>query len=263
VNGTLLIGGEGGLTLPVMAWLWPFLRVAGLMMVAPVFGARMVPARVRIVLALAVTALIFPLLPAPPAVDPFSAEAVVLAAREILIGVAMGFVVQLIFDAMVIGGQTIAMSMGLGFAMLVDPQRGVSVPVLSQYFLILAILLFLSLDGHLALIGLVVESFEHLPVATSGFGTERLWDIALWGGFMFAGALRIALPAVIALLAVNLAFGVMSRAAPTLNLFAVGFPVALLLGFVILLLSASSVDHVFELLLSEAVAMAARLAGVT
>ena len=156
--------------------------------------------------------------------------------KEVAIGIAMGFAVQMVFDALVIGGQTVAMSMGLGFAMLVDPQRGVSVPVLSQFLIVLGILIFLALNGHLMLLQLLAASFEWAPVG-SGFSREGLWALLSWGSGMFAGAMTIALPAVVALLVVNLAFGVMSRAAPTLNLFAVGFPVAMLLGFIVLLLN--------------------------
>jgi len=142
----------------------------------------------------------------------------------------------MIFDALVIGGQTIAMSMGLGFAMLIDPQRGVSVPVLSQFLIVLGILIFLALNGHLLLLQVLANSFSWAPVGAE-LTRNSLWALAAWGSEMFSGALSMALPGVVALLVVNLAFGVMSRAAPTLNLFAVGFPVAMLLGFFVLLLN--------------------------
>ena len=232
----------------VSAYLLPFLRIAGLVMVAPVFGARMVSMRVRVALCAAMAYNAVPLLPPGPSQEALGLAAMLVAAQEVLIGVAMGFAVQMVFDALVIGGQTVAMSMGLGFAMLVDPQRGVSVPVLSQFLVIMGILVFLALDGHLALIRLLMESFTLLPVG-EGFSTNGLWLLVSWGTEMFVGALRIALPGVIALLVVNTAFGVMSRAAPTLNLFAVGFPVALLLGFVILVLNIPNFTPAFESLL--------------
>ena len=214
---------------------WPFFRIAGVLMVAPVFGARLVPARVRVALALGITLVMAPLL--PPGPEPgLSLLTGLLVVQEIVLGVMMGFALQMIFDALVIAGQTIAMTMGLGFAMLVDPQRGVSVPVLSQFFLIIGVLVFLSLDGHLATLRMLAFSFESLPVGEP-LARESLWGLVTWGGEMFAGAVRVALPAVVAILVVNIAFGVMSRAAPTLNLFAVGFPSALLLGFLILLIN--------------------------
>lgn len=222
---------------------WPFLRIAALVMVAPVFGAGTVPARFRIGFAVALTVIVAPLLPPAPEADPLTPLGWITAAQEILIGVAMGFIVQMIFDALVIGGQTIAMSMGLGFAMLVDPQRGVSVPVLSQFFIILGLLIFLALDGHLKLLWLLVESFRWLPIGV-GMSQDQFWLLVGWGSEMFRGALAVALPGVAALLLVNIAFGVMSRAAPTLNLFAVGFPVALLLGFVVIWLAAPNLGAV-------------------
>ena len=215
---------------------WPFLRIAGLAMVAPVFGSRTVSPRVRIALCLTLTALVAPSLPPPPDIPPFSLAGFLVAAQEVLIGAAMGFVVQMVFDALVIGGQTVAMTMGLGFAMLVDPQRGVSVPVLSQFLIVLGILIFLALDAHLLLLQLLVDSFRWVSVG-QGIAGDGYWALLNWGSGMFNGALTIALPAVVALLVVNFAFGVMSRAAPTLNLFAVGFPAALLLGFLILWLN--------------------------
>ena len=240
-------------------YIWPFFRVLGVVMVAPVFGARLVPVRVRIVLGVVLTAAIAPTI---PTVVLFSTpiENAFLIAHEIVVGIAMGFVLQMIFDALVIGGQTIAMSMGLGFAMMVDPQRGVSVPVLSQFFLILGILVFLSLGGHLALIQALADSFATLPVGQIS-SVANLAGVVDWGSQMFIGAVRIALPAVAALLVANIAFGVMSRAAPTLNLFAVGFPVALLLGFVVLLVNIGSLGTLVELLFGEALLHVAAIVG--
>ena len=242
----------------VGAYVLPFLRIAGLVMVAPVFGARMVSMRVRLALCAAMTYIVVPLLPAGPSLEPLGLAAMLVAAQEVMIGIAMGFTVQMVFDALVIGGQTMAMSMGLGFAMLVDPQRGVSVPVLSQFLVIMGILVFLALNGHLALLRLLVDSFTLLPVG-EGFSRAGLFSVVQWGTDMFMGALRIALPGVIALLVVNTAFGVMSRAAPTLNLFAVGFPVALLLGFIILVLNIPNFTPAFEGLLRSSLEAAQQL----
>lgn len=235
---------EGLLSQGVAVLIWPFFRIAGVVMVAPVFGARLVPARVRIALAVGITLVLGPVLPPGPAFSP-SLQTGFLIVQEVLLGVVMGFTLQMIFDALVIAGQTIAMTMGLGFAMLVDPQRGVSVPVLSQFFLIIGILVFLSLDGHLATLSMLGQSFEALPIGQM-LSSDGVWSVVAWGGEMFAGAVRVALPAVVAMLVVNIAFGVMSRAAPTLNLFAVGFPSALLLGFLILLINIGNLAAILE-----------------
>jgi flagellar biosynthetic protein FliR len=181
--------------------------------------------------------------------------------QEIAIGVAIGFSLQLVFDAITMGGQVIAMSMGLGFAVFVDRTRGVNVPVLGQLFLLLAMLVFLSLDGHLTLIRFLADSFRLLPIASGGLSPEAVGGILEWSSQLFAVAIRIALPAIAALIVVNLSFGVMSRAAPTLNLFAVGFPVAMLLGFVVIFLNLGSLPEIVALMMGETWAMLSQLLG--
>ena len=239
--------------------LWPFVRITGLCMVAPVIGGRMVPMRVRILLAAGLTLIVVPILdgPVPPMLG---LDAVLIAIRELAVGLAMGFVIQMVFDALVIGGQTIAMSMGLGFATMVDPQRG-NMPVLSHFYVLIGTLLFLAFNAHLALIGVLFESFRLLPPGAHGLTAERAWDLVMFGSRMFTGAMQMALPAVASLLVVNLAFGVMSRAAPNLNLFAVGFPVTMLLGFVILATGVGNIAPVMEGLLEDALALAAALSA--
>jgi flagellar biosynthetic protein FliR len=153
----------------------------------------------------------------------------------LLIGVAMGFALQVVFDALGLAGQLLANSMGLSFAFNVDPLRGSSTAALGQLYIILATLTFLALGGHLALIELLVASLHTLPVGTTGLGAEGLWSLVNWGGTLFSGAITIALPGVTALMIVNLAFGVVSRAAPSLNLFAVGFPISLVVGLLVVL----------------------------
>ena len=237
------------------AFLWPFIRVSAFVMVMPVIGAAFVPARVKILLAVALTFVIAPAVVSPNT-EPMSVQGLFLLIREVTVGVLMGFAVQLVFDSIVLGGQVIAMSMGLGFAVFLDQARGVNIPVLGQLFLMLGMLVFLSLDGHLAMIRLVADSFQLLPIAQSAISEAALEGLLLWSGQVFVFALKIALPAITALLVVNLSFGVMSRAAPTLNLFAVGFPVAMLLGFVVIFLNMGSLqenvsqmlDSVFQML---------------
>jgi flagellar biosynthetic protein FliR len=235
---------------------WPFFRIAGVVMVAPVFGARLVPVRVRIALSVAATVVLAPLI---PVTQPFELSLATgfTVLQEALIGVAIGFCLQMIFDALIIAGQTIAMSMGLGLATMVDPQRGISVPVVSQFFVIMGLLIFLALGGHLATVRLIADSFATLPVGEP-LGAEGAWTIAAWGSQMFAGALRIALPAATALLIANIAFGVMSRAAPTLNLFAVGLPAGLLIGFLLLLLNIGHLSTLLAQFLDATLAMLAQ-----
>jgi flagellar biosynthetic protein FliR len=240
------------------AFLWPFIRVSAFVMVMPVIGGAFVPARVRILLAVALTFVIAPAV-VSPITEPMSLQGLFLLMREVAVGVTMGFAVQLVFDAIVLGGQVIAMSMGLGFAVFLDQARGVNVPVLGQLFLMLGMLVFLSLDGHLAMIRLVADSFQLLPIAQTSISETALAGLLLWSGQVFVVALKIALPAITALLVVNLSFGVMSRAAPTLNLFAVGFPVAMLLGFVVIFLNMGSLQQNVSQMLDSAFQMLPQL----
>ena len=213
---------------------WPFVRISSMMLAAPVFGARMMPVRIRIVLALMLSALSIPLLPPVPVVDPISFAAAGILFQQIIIGVAMGFIVQMVFQALVVAGEAIANGMGLGFARMVDPANGVQVPVISQFLVVMATLLFVILNGHLLLIQLVIRSFEILPVSSSGLSLPGFKAVVNWASQMFVGGLLIALPAVTALMVVNIAMGVITRAAPQLNIFAVGFPLMILLGFIFL-----------------------------
>jgi flagellar biosynthetic protein FliR len=233
---------------------WPFVRIAACLMVAPVFGAPFVPARLRIVLAAAVALLVAPLLP-PPGISPFSLAGLLVTAQQVLIGVALGFALQVVFDAVAMGGQLLANSMGLSFAFNVDPLRGASTPALGQLYMLLVTLTFLALEGHLALVETLVEGFRTLPVGVTGLGSAGLWTLVAWGTQIFAGALSVALPGMTALLIVNLAFGVMSRAAPTLNLFAVGFPVSLVFGLAIVLMGLPALQSSFIELLETCVRM--------
>lgn len=225
----------------VMSWmamyLWPLFRIAALVSVSPIFGAQNVPVRVRVGLSLAITLVVAPALPPMPTVDPVSSTGLVIIVQQILIGLTMGFALRLVFSAFVLAGQIIGQTMGLGFASLVDPQNGVQVPVVSQFYLILTTLIFLSLNGHLILIEVLSGSFTTLPVGEHGITTNGLWGIVIWGGQVFSGAVLVSLPAMTALLVVNVAFGVMTRASPQLNIFAIGFPVMILLGVLIMMMT--------------------------
>ncbi len=240
------------LTAWIGAYFWPFLRIGAMLMVAPLFSTAAVPKPVLIALSLALAALVAPLLPAMPVVDALSPEGVLIALNQMVIGLAMGFVLQLVFGALVTAGQIVAMSMGLGFATLVDPLNGIQVPVVSQFYLITSTLLFLVFNGHLHLIQMVVDSFHTLPVGIHGLPREALYDLVVWTTQMFSGALWVALPAVTSIMLVNLALGVMTRAAPQMNIFSVGFPITLLGGFVIIIFTLPALEPQFTQLMNAA-----------
>ena len=240
----------------ITAWIgsffWPLIRVASMFSIAPVIGGKQIPRRIRIVAALLITLAILPMQQDIPIIDPWSAEGVYVTAQQILIGLIMGFILMLVFAAVTLAGENIAMSMGLGFAMASDPINGVQVPVVSQFMVIIASLLFLSLDGHLSLISMMVTSFEILPIGSEGVSTAALWTLLQWAKIMFNAAASIALPAIISLLTVNLVMGIMTRAAPQLNIFSVGFPMTMMAGYLILLFSLPTLMAVFDSMLKDA-----------
>lgn len=225
----------------ITAWLsglvLPFLRIGALLVAAPLFGARTVPVRVRIALAVLIAFLVAPVFPPPQPVALMSLSGLLAVASEILIGLALGFLVQMMFAAFAMAGEIVALSTGLAFATIVDPDRGVSVPLVGQYYIIFSTLLFLAFDGHLALLDLAMHSFAPLPAGGALAMTASWWQLAAWGSDMYRGAVLVALPAASALLLANVAMGLVARSAPQLNIFAVGFPVTLLLGLVFLLLT--------------------------
>jgi flagellar biosynthesis protein FliR len=221
---------------------WPFVRIGACLMVAPLFGASYLPRRLRIVIALALTVVLLPVIPRPTSLTVMSADGFVTTAQQVLIGVAMGFALQLMFDALTLAGQLLANAMGLGFAFTIDPLRAVTTQSLGQLYVLLGTLTFLALNGHIALIETLARSFQTLPIGPQGLSPAALHALANWGSTMLLGAVRIALPGLTALLVINLAFGVTSRAAPALNLFAVGFPITLAIGMLVVLLGLPSMQ---------------------
>ena len=237
---------EAQLNLWLAGFIWPFIRIAAMVTAAPIFNSRQTPVMYRLGLVLVLTWVTVPLLPPPPVVNVFSHQAFMLLLQQLAVGLIMGFILQMVFGGLIFGGQVVAYSMGLGFASMMDPQNGVQVPVVSQFYLILATLLFLVLNGHLILIDLLFQSFHTFPVAVDGITRSNLSDVVGWGSRLFSAGLLMALPVMAALLLVNLGMGIVTRAAPQLNIFAVGFPITMLIGFVLIWASLPNVMENFE-----------------
>lgn len=247
------------ITVWVNAFLWTLVRIGALLSVAPGFGHRGLPRRIRLVLTLAIAWAVLPFIPPVPSVDPISPSGLLVTAQQVLIGVAMGFLLRLVFGALEVGGQLIAMQMGLGFATLIDPQSSNPIPLVSSFYNLLGTLVFLSLNGHLAVLRMLIESFQLIPISAEGLLPENLWTLVNWASHLFAGAVLIALPAVASLLVVNLAFGVMTRAAPQLNIFAVGFPVTLMMGLLVIFFSLPTLLPQLQRLLENALQTAEQM----
>lgn len=221
----------------VGSFLWPMFRIMGFFLAAPVLGSNFVPQRVRLILAVVVSLLVAPTLADVPAVEGISLTAMLIVGQQVLIGAALGFFLQMLFQLFVLLGQMIAMQMGLGFASMIDPSNGVNVAILSTFYLMFVTVLFISFDGHLVMIEVIAESFELIPISTSGLDVDVYYQLVTTISWAFSSALLLALPALTALLMTNFAFGIMTRAAPQMNIFALGFPIALMFGLFIIWLS--------------------------
>jgi flagellar biosynthetic protein FliR len=193
-----------------------------------------------------------PLLPPLPTVEMFSYTGFMMAISQVMIGLTTGFILQLVFAAVVFAGQAIALSMGLGFSMMVDPQNGQQVPVVAQIYTVTTTLIFISLDGHLLLIQMLLNSFKTLPIGIDGIDKAGIWSIIVWSGQMFAGGLLLAMPVIASLLLINVIFGVAARSAPQLQIFSVGFPVTLMLGLLLIWKTLPDVLDQFSGMLTDA-----------
>ena len=218
-------------------FLWPFIRVSALFLTAPIFGANAFNLSTRIALGAAITVLIFQHVEIPT-ISPFSYDAIVLMFNEIVVGSFMGLVLQLVTAAVILSGQVVSGGMGLGMANMIDPNLG-NIPTLSNFFLVLALLAFLSLGGHLILISLLFDSFTQLPIGGSLLSMSAIESFIAWSSNMFIGAVALILPVVVCLLMVNVCLGVISRASPSLNIFAVGFPALIPIGLVLITITTS------------------------
>ena len=231
------------------AWIWPFARISAFVMTAPVIGTKALPRRVRLVFALALTSVLAPLTaPAMPAVAVLSGEGLAILIAQALVGATLGLVLRAVFLVLEFAGQVVAQQMGLGFASMVDPASGAQVPVIAQFYIVVGTLFFFAFDGHLQLIQLLDDSFRLLPIGTAVPSRDSLDFILQWMGHLLGTGLLLLLPAITALLIVNLAFGVIARSAPQFNIFSIGFPVMILFGLVSLLLTIGLLtDHVAAL----------------
>lgn len=249
-----------GLSIEPQLWalLFAMVRVGAAFVAAPVFSAVAVPLPARIALTGAIGVLVLNTTAITPPGELFSLATFLAVAAEALIGLAIGFVLQIAFAAPLIASEIIGMSMGLGFANAVDPQNGTATPALGQFLSILLTLLFLAVDGHLVLVDLIVRSYEAMPPG-EWIAPERLLGIAMFGGYAFLAGLLLALPVGFLLLCLNLVVGMLSRAAPALNLFAVGLPASLAIGVVAILLALPAMGDYLLVIVREALDAVPRL----
>lgn len=213
------------------SFIWPFVRVLALFTAAPVFSHRAFPRRARIGLALMITLIIAPLLKVAPSSALFSPDGLLLLLQQLLVGFSIGFSVRLIFAAIEAAGDLIGLQMGLSFATFIDPQHNQQAPIVGSFLGILASLVFFSVNGHLILLTTLVESFQTAPIAIDGLTHMQPQALVAQGSIIFSLGMHLALPMIAAVMIANIALGLLSRAAPQLNIFAIGFPLTLMIGF--------------------------------
>ncbi|MGD8231021.1 flagellar biosynthetic protein FliR [Vibrio sp. TRT 1302] len=229
---------------------WPFFRIGAVFISMPFFGDALIPVWVRSLLALSIVVVAAPLMPPMPAVDLFSLSSLFLAFEQAIWGLFFGLILHMLFSIFTTLGQILSMQMGLGMAMMNDPVNGMSVAILGRIFLIFSTLLFLSLEGHLVILDVLIQSFRVWPVG-SGLSFVSFQGIVNLFSWMFASALALALPAIVSMLLANISFGVMNRAAPSLNVYALGFPMTMLLGLFSVLISISGVPSRYTILVND------------
>ena len=249
IDGAQLSAWVAGLLLPLV-------RILGLLAIAPVFAHTVTPARVKIGLGVLLAVIVAPTLPSITAFDPLSLGGLMLIGQQLVIGLAMGFAMRIVFAAVEFAGEVAGMTMGLGFAAFFDPTtQGQSIP-LNTFLTLLMALVFLAINGHLLLLATLVRSFHDLPIGGASPAPEAFWRIAQWGGYVFSAGAQLSLPIVAALLITNIALGILTRAAPQLNLFGIGFPLTLTVGIVMVALVLPTMATPMVRLLEQGIGLA-------
>ncbi len=241
-------------------FLWPMLRISALLVTAPLFSLDALTLPIRIMLALVVTIFIYPMIQWP-VIDPVTANGVLQIVNQIFIGAMMGLMLQVAIGALTLAGQTISSSMGLSMATLIDPAVG-NVPVIAQFIVICSTLVFLGFVGHVIMLSMVLDSFRAVPVGEHILGQVAFGKVVAWSSMIFLGGVLIALPVMIALLFINIGLGVVTRAAPSLNIFSVGFPASIAAGFLVLIFAMDSIIGRIQWLWMQAFNHARDLVGL-
>lgn len=221
----------------IAAFIFPLARILALVASAPLFNSTGIPNRAQLALGLAITIAIVPALPAMPAIAPASGQGLWILLQQILIGIGMGFAMRIVFSAVELAGEFMGLQMGLGFATFFDPLSSAQTPVVTEMINLIALLFFIAINGPLLYVATLAESFVALPISAAPLAASSWINLAELGTIMFSAGLLLALPVVVTLIITNLALGVLTRAAPQLNLFAVGFPLTLLGGLAAIALS--------------------------
>jgi flagellar biosynthetic protein FliR len=218
----------------IASLLWPLTRIMGMIAVAPMFGNVSVPARVKIGLGIMLSLVIAPTVPALPAMDPMSLNGLLILVQQMIIGLAIGFAIRIIFAAVEMAGEVIGMTMGLGFASFFDPQTRARSSAISQFLALLTLMVYLATNLHLVMLSTLADSFTTMPISEAPINGQVFYQLVNWGGRIFSAGVQLSLPIVAALLITNISLGILTRAAPQLNLFGIGFPITIGVGFIMI-----------------------------
>lgn len=218
----------------IAALLWPLSRILGMIAASPLFGNTSFPISGKVLLGVMLAMIIAPAIPAMPAADPMSMAGLLIVVQEMLIGLAMGFTMRIVFAAVEMAGEISSATMGLGFAAVFDPQTKGRSSAVSQFIALIATLCFLAVNGHLVMLEALGESFITMPISDKPMSGALHYEAFKWGGTIFSAGLHLSLPIVAALLITNVALGILTRAAPQLNIFGIGFPLSLGVGLLVI-----------------------------
>lgn len=223
--------------------IWPMGRFTGLFLAAPFFSSRLVPMRIRVTFIVLLSWVCSFMVSGDLSFDKFNGLYLVYMVEEVAFGIVIGFVIQLVFQVFILVGQIISMQAGLSFAVMVDPMSSASVPLVSQFYSLMVMLVFLAVGGHSAVLEALINSFQVMPIGSLYLDNDMVWRVILFSGWMFKEAVLISIPAIISLLLVTLSVGIITRVAPQLNIFSLGFPITLMFSMVVIYICLPSVGE--------------------
>ncbi|MDR5866459.1 flagellar biosynthetic protein FliR [Halomonas koreensis] len=235
----------------LIAFLWPFCRITGLMLTSPLWGHSSVPRQVKLGLAMALTVVMAPVIPPMPDVPLVSWAGLGILVEQLLVGAAMGLVMRVTLVVVQATGEFIGLKMGLAFATFFDPASGTNMMVLSRILYMITLMMFLAFNGHLAVLEILAWSFRILPVGLGQYDPAAFEMLARYGGIIFSSGMLLALPLVAALLVVSLSLGILNRSAPQLTIFSIGFPAQLTMGVALLMVLMTDLDRFLERLFAQ------------
>ncbi|GEK74407.1 MULTISPECIES: flagellar biosynthetic protein FliR [Halomonas] len=235
----------------LVAFLWPFCRITGLMLTSPIWGHSAMPRQGKIALAMALTVVMAPVLPAMPEVPLFSWAGLGIIVEQLLVGAAMGMVMRVTLVVVQATGEFIGLKMGLAFATFFDPASGTNMMVLSRFLYMITLLMFLAFNGHLMVLELLASSFETLPIGLGRYDPAAFEMLVRYGGTIFSSGMLLAMPLIASLMIVSLGLGILNRSAPQLTVFSIGFPASLTMGVVLLMVLMTDLDRFLERLFRQ------------